>query len=156
MGAGGLGEGHALSQKQQEGPARFTPKKDMGRWQSGRTKGRGGDFSAVLGAATMARMRSGEWRGGNTPRDKAASASLNSLLSEPPRKPLKNLPASAGDGERCGCDPWVGKIPWRRACQPAPVFLLETPLDREASRATVNGVAKSQTGLSNLARTTHP
>ena len=63
MGADGLGEGYALSQKQQEGPARFTPKKDMGRWQSGRTKGRGGDFSVVLGAATMARMRSGEWRG---------------------------------------------------------------------------------------------
>ena len=23
----------------------------------------------------------------------------------------------------CGFDPWVGKIPWRRKCQPAPVFL---------------------------------
>ena len=24
-------------------------------------------------------------------------------------------------------DPWVGKIPWRRAWQPIPVFLLENP-----------------------------
>ena len=23
----------------------------------------------------------------------------------------------------CGFDPWVGKIPWRRAQQPTPVFL---------------------------------
>ena len=25
--------------------------------------------------------------------------------------------------KRCGFDPWVGKIPWRRARQPTPVFL---------------------------------
>ena len=25
--------------------------------------------------------------------------------------------------ERCGFNPWVGKIPWRRAWQPIPVFL---------------------------------
>ena len=25
--------------------------------------------------------------------------------------------------ERLGFDPWVGKIPWRRAWQPTPVFL---------------------------------
>ena len=24
---------------------------------------------------------------------------------------------------RCGFDPWVRKIPWRRKCQPTPVFL---------------------------------
>jgi len=30
---------------------------------------------------------------------------------------VKNLPA------RRGFDPWVGKIPWRRAWQPTPVFL---------------------------------
>ena len=27
--------------------------------------------------------------------------------------------------KRCGFDPWVGKIPWRRAWQPTPVFLPE-------------------------------
>ena len=26
--------------------------------------------------------------------------------------------------KRCGFDPWVGKIPWRRAWQPTPVLLL--------------------------------
>ena len=35
---------------------------------------------------------------------------------------LKNLPANEGDIMRLGFDPWVGKIPWRRAWQPTPVF----------------------------------
>ena len=35
---------------------------------------------------------------------------------------VKNLPANAGD-VRLGFDPWVGKIPWRRAWQPTSVFL---------------------------------
>ena len=34
---------------------------------------------------------------------------------------VKNLPANAGDE----FNPWVGKIPWRRAWQPTPVFLPE-------------------------------
>ena len=36
---------------------------------------------------------------------------------------VKNLPANVGDGKRHGFDPWVGKIPWRRAFHPTPVFL---------------------------------
>ena len=36
---------------------------------------------------------------------------------------VKNTPANAGDLRRCGFNPWVGKIPWRRAQQPTPVFL---------------------------------
>ena len=35
---------------------------------------------------------------------------------------VKNLPANAGD-MRLGFDPWIGKISWRRAWQPTPVFL---------------------------------
>ena len=35
---------------------------------------------------------------------------------------VKNLPANTGDMRR-GFDLWVGKIPWRRAWQPSPVFL---------------------------------
>ena len=35
---------------------------------------------------------------------------------------VKNLPANARD-MRPGFDPWVGKIPWRRAWQPTPVSL---------------------------------
>ena len=46
-------------------------------------------------------------------------------------------------------DPWVRKIPWRRAWQPTPIFLPEIPTDRGAWRATVHGVAKTLTWLSN-------
>ena len=35
---------------------------------------------------------------------------------------VKNLPANAGD-IRERFNPWVGKIPWRRAWQPTPIFL---------------------------------
>ena len=42
-------------------------------------------------------------------------------------------------------DPWVGKIPWRRAWQPTPVFLAGEPMERGAWRATAHGVSKSQT-----------
>ena len=35
---------------------------------------------------------------------------------------VKDPPANAGD-MRHSFDPWVGKIPWRRAWQPTPVFL---------------------------------
>jgi len=51
-------------------------------------------------------------------------------------------------GRRCqryGFDPWVGKIFWKRAWQPTPVFLPGDPLDREAWQATVPGVSKSWT-----------
>ena len=40
-----------------------------------------------------------------------------------------DFPGSSGGKESTynvgylGFDPWVGKIPWRRACQPTPVFL---------------------------------
>ena len=36
---------------------------------------------------------------------------------------VKNLSANAGDTRDSGFSPWVGKIPWRRAWQPTPVFL---------------------------------
>ena len=36
---------------------------------------------------------------------------------------VKNPPANAGDARDHGFDPWVRKIPWRRAWQPTPVFL---------------------------------
>ena len=36
---------------------------------------------------------------------------------------VKNPPANAGDLRDAGFNPWVGKIPWRRKWQPAPVFL---------------------------------
>ena len=36
---------------------------------------------------------------------------------------VKNLRANAGDIRDVGFHTWVGKIPWRRAWQPTPVFL---------------------------------
>ena len=37
---------------------------------------------------------------------------------------VKDLPA-VQETRRCGFDPWVGKIPWRRKWQPTPAFLPE-------------------------------
>ena len=42
---------------------------------------------------------------------------------------VKSLPAMKE--RRLGFDYWVGKIPWRRAWQSTPVFLLENPMDKE-------------------------
>ena len=39
---------------------------------------------------------------------------------------VNSLPINAGD-TRHRLDPWVGKIPWRRAWQPTPVFLPAEP-----------------------------
>ena len=36
---------------------------------------------------------------------------------------VKKLLANAKDVKRQEFNPWVGKIPWRRAWQPTPVFL---------------------------------
>ena len=49
----------------------------------------------------------------------------------------------------------MGKIPWRRAWPPAPVFFLENPMDRRAWQATVRRVAKSQTQLKPLSIQAH-
>ena len=42
-------------------------------------------------------------------------------------------------------DPWVRKIPWRRAWQPTPVFLPEESMDRGAWQATVHRVTELDT-----------
>ena len=49
--------------------------------------------------------------------------------------------------KRCRLDPWVRKIPWRRAWQPPPVFLPGESHGWGARRATVCGVTKSPTRL---------
>ena len=51
-------------------------------------------------------------------------------------------------------DPWVGKIPWRRAWQPQD-SCLENSTDREAWQTTVHRVTKSQTRLQQLSTCTH-
>ena len=41
-------------------------------------------------------------------------------------------------------NPWVGKIPWRKAQQPTPVSLPENPMDRGAWQVTVCEAAESE------------
>ena len=48
---------------------------------------------------------------------------VNMLLASQVVLVVKNLPANAGNIMRQGFDPWVGKIPWRKAWQSTPVFL---------------------------------
>ena len=55
--------------------------------------------------------------------------------------------------KRCRFDPWVQKIPWRRAWQPTPVFLPRESHGQGAWQATVHGVAQSQTRLRDSAHT---
>ena len=47
--------------------------------------------------------------------------------------------------KRCGLDPWVGKIPWRRKWQLTLVFLSGKSRGRRSLVATVCGVAESNT-----------
>ena len=54
---------------------------------------------------------------------------------------------NAGD---LGSIPGSGKISWRRKWHPTPVLLPENPMDRGAWQATVHGVAKSRTRLSDF------
>ena len=54
---------------------------------------------------------------------------------------------------RCGFNPWVWKIPWRRTWQLTPVFLPGKSRGQGAWRATVHRVSKSQTRLSDWAHT---
>jgi len=46
---------------------------------------------------------------------------------------------------RPGFDPWVRKVPWRRAWQPLQYPCLENFMERGAWQATVHRVAKTQT-----------
>ena len=63
---------------------------------------------------------------------------------------VKNPPGNEGD-MRQEFDPWVGKIPWRRAQQPIPVFLPgESPWTEEPGGLAVQRVAKSRTQLKRL------
>ena len=43
---------------------------------------------------------------------------------------VKNPPANAGDLNRCGFDPWVGKMPQRSARQRLQYTYPENPMDR--------------------------
>ena len=58
---------------------------------------------------------------------------------------VKNLPADAGDA---GSIPGSGRSPGERNSHPLQCSCLGNPMDRGASKATVPGVAKNWTQLS--------
>ena len=57
---------------------------------------------------------------------------------------VKNLPADGGDS---GSTPESGRYPGGRNSNPLQYSFLRNPMDRGAWRATVHGIAKSQTQL---------
>ena len=88
------------------------------------------------------------------PRSLMRSLQVSLLLSGLPSRPsCEEPPCQCRRHRRCGFDPWVGKIPWRRKRQPLQYSCLENPMDRGAWWATVHGVAKRRTRLSTHAHT---
>ena len=67
---------------------------------------------------------------------------------------VKNLPAKAEDAKDMGSIPGLERSPGGGNGNPLQYFCLEKPMDRGAWQATVRGVAKSQTRLSNTAQVT--
>ena len=61
---------------------------------------------------------------------------------------IKILPASAGDTGDAGFNPWVRKIPEGGHSNPFQYSYLENPMDRGTWWATVHGIPKGQTQLS--------
>ena len=66
---------------------------------------------------------------------------------------VKNLPANAEDERDTGLIPGWGRSPGGRNGTPLQYSCLESPTDRGAWQATVHGVTKSRTWLSNYAWT---
>ena len=62
---------------------------------------------------------------------------------------VKNPPASAGDAGDLGSIPGSGRSPGEGNGNPLQYSCLGNPMDRGAWGATVHGVAKSRTQLSN-------
>ena len=63
---------------------------------------------------------------------------------------VKNPPANVGDIRDMGSIPGLGRSPGGGPGNPLQYSCLENSMDRGAWRATVHGVAKSQTGLKQL------
>ena len=66
---------------------------------------------------------------------------------------VKNLPANAGDTRDGGSIPGLGRSPGVGNSAPLQYSCLENPMDKGAWWATIPRVAKSQTWLSDWART---
>ena len=61
---------------------------------------------------------------------------------------VKNLPANAGDAVDAGLIPGLGRSPGEGNGNPLQYSCLGNPMDRGAWQATVHGVTKNQTQLS--------
>ena len=68
---------------------------------------------------------------------------------------VKNLPANAGDTRDAGSVLRSGRSPGGGHGNPLQYSCLENPMGRGAWRATVHGVAKSQTRLKRLSMQCH-
>ena len=58
---------------------------------------------------------------------------------------VKNLPVNAGDARDSGLTPGLGRSPGEGNGNPLQHSCLENPMDRGTWRATVHGVAESDT-----------
>ena len=65
---------------------------------------------------------------------------------------VKNLPTNTGDIRDASSIPGLGRSPGGGNGNPLQYSYLENPMDRGAWQATVHGVTKSWTRLSDLAR----
>ena len=74
---------------------------------------------------------------------------FRNMVRVPVGSVLKNPPANTGDIGDAGSTPGSGRSPGEGNGNPLQYSCLENPMDREAWRATVYEVAKSQTRLSN-------
>ena len=63
---------------------------------------------------------------------------------------VKNLPSNAGDTGNEGLNPGLGRSPGEGNGNPLQYYCLENPMDRGALLATVFGVTKSGTQLSDF------
>ena len=83
--------------------------------------------------------------------DLPAAAAATILIIETvgfPGGSVVNCPPASAGNRRCGFDPWVRKIPWRRKWHPTPVFLPgESHGQRSLSGYSPWGPQKSQTLL---------
>ena len=74
----------------------------------------------------------------------AVLANPHTLQGFPSGSVVKNLPANAGDKYSV---PGLGRFPGEGNCNPLQYSCLENPMDRGSWQATVHGVTKSGTQL---------
>ena len=118
------------------------PPKSQG-WNQGGAKAQVSRLQVVLTLPMVGRFLL-SWPSIPLPWDRICRIQSTAIWASQVALLIKNPPANV-------FDLWVRNIPWRTAWQPTPVFLPENPMDRGAWWATVHGITKSWTWLSDLA-----